>query len=180
VALELLEWLGLSAVVVLVLAETIDFYEHPIKPAIGTPMIWSVLVRAYLTKQNRDALDAQAITYNGPDKTQRERATFLVFLNDGKLVTMYAPPNLIKNCFIDKPVLLNKRLYKMMRGIGWIGFTAHVITIGMSSLATQIVTVFLMVVPTVLTAFKIECDDSVIGSRLKAEISTTGQVGERR
>lgn len=143
-------------------------------------MILSVLVRAYLTKQNRDALDDQAVTHNGPDKNQCERATFLVFLNDGKLVTMYAPPNLIKNCFIDKPVPSNKRLYKMMRGIGWIGFAAHVITIGVSGLATQIVTVFLIVVPTVLTIFKIGCDDSVIGSRLKAEISTTGQVGERR
>lgn len=143
-------------------------------------MIFSIFVRVYLTKQNRDALDAQAVTCSGPDKNQCERATFLVFLNDGKLVTMYAPPNLIKNCFIDKPVPPNKRLYKIVRGIGWIGFTAHVITIGMSGLATQIVTVFLIVVPTVLTVFKVGCDDSVIGSRLKAEISTTGQVGERR
>jgi hypothetical protein len=93
---------------------------------------------------------------------------------------MYAPPNLIKNCFIDKPVPRNRHLYKIVRWIGWTGFAAHIIAIGMSGLATQIATVFLIVVPTVLTVFKIGCDDSVIGSRLKAEISTTGQVGERR
>jgi hypothetical protein len=143
-------------------------------------MIFSILVRTYLTKQNRDALDSLAVRYKGADQKGCHQATFVVLLNDGKLVTMNAPPNLIKNCFIDKPIPPNKPLYKIMRGIGWISFTAHVITIGMSGLATQIVTVFLIVVPTVLTVFRIGCDDSVVGSRLKADISTTGQDGERR
>lgn len=143
-------------------------------------MALSIIVRAYLTQQNRNTLDTKAVIYKGPDQHGCQRATFLVVLNDGKLVTMNAPPNLVKNCFIDKPMPLNRSLYTIMRGIGWIGFTAHVITIGLSALATQIVTVFLIVIPTVITIFKVGCDDSEIGARLKAEISTTGQSGERR
>lgn len=38
VALELLEWLSPSTVVVVLLSETIDFYEHPIQPAVGNPI----------------------------------------------------------------------------------------------------------------------------------------------
>jgi hypothetical protein len=143
-------------------------------------MIISVLVRAYLTKQNRDALDALVGRHADADKKVPDRARFLVLLNDGKLVTMNATPDLIKDCFADKPNPSNKLLYTIIRSIGWIGFTAHVITIGMSGLATQIVTVFLVVVPTVLTIFKVGCDESLIGSRLKADISTTGQDGEKR
>jgi hypothetical protein len=143
-------------------------------------MIFSVIVRVYLVKQNRKALDALADKHADADRKVDDRARFLVFLNDGKLVTMNATPGLVKDCFVDKPVPPNKALYKIMRAIGWIGFTAHVITIGMSGLATQIVTVFLIVVPTVLTVFKLGCDESLIGSRLKANISTTGQQGERR
>jgi hypothetical protein len=143
-------------------------------------MILSVLVRAYLTNQNRAALDALAAEHAEADKKLDDRARFLVLLNDGKLVTMYATPNLIKACFIDKPVPPNKHLYKITRNIGWIAFTAHVISIGMSGLVTQLLTVFLIVVPTVLTVFKFGCDESLIGSRLKAKIGTAGKGSEKR
>src|SRR2546423_6695070 len=143
-------------------------------------MVVSVLVRVYLVKQNGDALDTQAAKYAEADKTGQDRARFLILLNDGKMVTMNATSGLVKACFIDKPVPPNRPLYNIARGIGWVGFTAHVITVGMSGLATQLVTVFLILVPTVLTIFKVGCDESLIGSRLKACISTTGQLGERR
>jgi hypothetical protein len=143
-------------------------------------MILSVLVRVYLTKQNRAALDAVVAEHAEADKMLDDRACFLVLLNDGKFVTMYATPNLVKACFIYKPVPPNKSLYKMTRNIGWIAFTAHVISIGMSGVATQLVTVFLIVVPTVLTIFKFGCDESLIGSRLKAKIETIGQGSDKR
>ena len=143
-------------------------------------MIVSVLVRVYLTNQNRTALDALASKHADADKKVDDRAWFLVLLNDAKLVTMTATPDLIKDCFIDKPVPPNKRLYNITRNIGWIAFTAHVISIGTSGLATQLVTIFLIIVPTVLTIFKVGCDESLIGSRLKARIETIEQCSEKR
>ena len=143
-------------------------------------MILSVLVRVYLRNQNRTALDASAGKHADADKKVDDRARFLVLLNDGKLVTMSATPDLIKDCFIDKPVPPNKHLYNITRSIGWIAFTAHVISIGMSGLATQLVTIFLIIVPTVLTIFKVGCDESLIGSRLKARIETNKQGSEKR
>jgi hypothetical protein len=143
-------------------------------------MVLSVLVRAYLTNQNRAALDAVAGKHADADKKVDDRAWFLVLPNDGKLVTMTATPDLIKDCFIDKPVPPNKRLYGVTRNIGWIAFTTHVISLGMSGLATQLVTVFLIIVPTVLTIFRVGCDESLIGSRLKARIETIEQCSEKR
>jgi hypothetical protein len=142
-------------------------------------MIFSVLVRVYLTNQNRAAIDALAVKHADADKKVDDRAQFLVLLNDGKLVTMNATPDLIRDCFIDKPVPPNKHLYNITRNIGWIAFTTHVISIGMSNLATQLVTIFLIIVPTVLTIFRVGCDESLIGSRLKASI-TREQCSEKR
>jgi hypothetical protein len=46
-------------------------------------MILSVLVRVYLMRQNRAALDALAAKHAEADKNVNDRAWFLVLLNDG-------------------------------------------------------------------------------------------------
>ena len=46
-------------------------------------------------------------------------------------------------------------------------FAVHILSIGMADLATQIYTVFLIVVPTILTVSKFSCDDSEWMSNIK-------------
>ena len=86
---------------------------------------------------------------------------------------MFAPSSLLRPLFIDKPTVKDKQIswYFTARMAGWIGFAAHVITIGQAGLATQIVTVFIIVVSTIVTVFKVGCNDSYIGSKLHADIT---------
>ena len=129
------------------------------------------------TWKNRDAIDAAVSNNYGPNPADRQPAKCFITFNDGKQINMYAPQKLVKAVFIDKPAI-NQRSwlspYFVMRMVGWIGFAAHVITIGMSGLATQIVTVFLIVVSTSMTVFKFGGKDNLIGSKLHAEILRPG------
>ena len=140
-------------------------------------MVVSIAVRWYLIKKNRDAIDAAVNNNYGPNSADRQPAKCFITFNDGKQINMYAPQKLVKAVFIDKPAV-NQRSwlapYFVMRMVGWIGFSAHVITIGMSGLATQIVTVFIIVVSTAMTVFKFGCKDNLIGSKLHAEIRRPG------
>lgn len=50
---------------------------------------------------------------------------------------------------------------------GWVAFGVQIVTIGMADLATQLVTVFLLVVPTILHVSKLGCDDSQWGHSIR-------------
>lgn len=64
---------------------------------------------------------------------------------------MTAPSSLVKVCLVEMPQVQNPRLYYAVRMVGWVSFVIRVISIGMAGLVTQIVNVFLIIVPTVLT-----------------------------
>jgi hypothetical protein len=65
-----------------------------------------------------------------------------------------------KSLFIEGPIILNPKTYFMMRSIGWLAFAVHIVAIGMADLPTQLYTVLLIVVPTLLIIKKTGCDDS--------------------
>ncbi len=91
-----------------------------------------------------------------------EPAKVLIIMNDAKAVTMIIPRDLLAppSVFIANLDPQNRALYGIARWLGWIAFAVQVITIGMADLATQIVTVALLVVPTVLFVARLGCDDS--------------------
>ena len=91
-----------------------------------------------------------------------EPAKFLVIMNDAKAVTMIIPRDLLAppSVFIANLEPRNRALYGVARWLGWLAFAVQVITIGMADLATQIVTVTLLVIPTVLFVARLGCDDS--------------------
>ena len=140
-------------------------------------MVISVIVRAYLVWENRRALDDAAL--DGEKKSKGTEAKFLVILADSTAIQMTAPSELIKRCFIEKPKVKNTDLYLYIRMLGWIGFGVHIISIGMSGLATQIITVFIMVVASVLTAFKYGCDENFVGRYLYADIRDAANITDR-
>ncbi|KAJ4297488.1 hypothetical protein N0V90_005380 [Kalmusia sp. IMI 367209] len=131
-------------------------------------MVLSVLVRAYVVQQNRNALDTAAEEAVHKLNASAKEEKILVILSDAKMVTMHVPEGVVYSCFVSKPGVKNKSAYYAVRMIGWIGFTVQVVSLGMSGLATQLITVFLMVVSTVVTHFHVGCDEGIIGTRLRA------------
>ena len=142
-------------------------------------MVISVIIRTLLVRENRKALDVAALQAK-QDSDGKEDAKFLVILADSTAIKMTAPSDLIKLCFIQKPWVRNPNLYLYVRMFGWIGFGVHIISIGMSGLATQIITVFMMVVASVLTAFKFGCDENFVGCFLYANIRTAATINDRQ
>jgi hypothetical protein len=146
----------------------------------ATSMVISVLVRAHVLKLNRDGLDRAVndVLYKTMNNATEEK--ILVVLADAEMVTMYVPSNIAYSCFISKPNVKEKKLYYSVRMVGWAGFTVQFVSLGMSGLATQLITVFLMIISTVMTHFDIGCDDGIIGRRLRAEQHNLGPERERR
>jgi hypothetical protein len=91
-----------------------------------------------------------------------EPAKILVIMNDAKAVTMLVPRDLLAppSVFIANLDPANRALYGIARWAGWLSFAVQVVTLGMADLATQIVTVTLLIVPTVLFIAKLGCPDS--------------------
>jgi hypothetical protein len=66
------------------------------------------------------------------------------------------------------PQIPNNFLYSTFIAIGWISFAVHIISIGMSTLPTQIYTVLLLGIATVLNVSKVGCDDSNLWRKLSS------------
>lgn len=129
-------------------------------------MIVSVVVRAFVVGQNRNAIDEAA--YRGQASSPQKAKLFCILPN-GKSVIVYAPTGVITNCLVIDPKPACPSLYTVMRWIGWIAFTAHVISIGMCTLLVQIYTVILVVVPSVLTVHCVGSNENLVGRRLSVD-----------
>lgn len=103
-----------------------------------------------------------------PEPKDFHSAKVLMVTEDSKIITLDAPNYLIKAVFTTNPHIRNPGLYLTCRIIGWIAFAVHVISIGMAELPTQICSVVLIIVATVLTAYKVGCGDSMILSALRS------------
>ena len=144
-------------------------------------MASSVMVRYYMVKSLRARIDQQVSDcHEGEGRSPHTKQPsedlhdlhegwlgkapnkILIITTDARAVTMLVPGELLKppSCFIANLNPDQPQLYSVMRWCGWVAFAVQVVTIGMSDLATQLVTVFLLVVPTVLYVNKFGCDDS--------------------
>ena len=95
----------------------------------------------------------------------------LVVTEESKVLTIIAPSFLVKPAFTAIPHMPNEGLYLTYRIVGWIAFAVHVISIGMAQLYTQICTVVLIIGATVLTVYKVGCEDSQLISGLKSKLN---------
>jgi len=105
-----------------------------------------------------------------PPKNGKRKVKMLVVLDDSKVITMIAQENLMPTVFAGNPEPPRTWVYTIFRWIGWLAFAVHIISIGMSKLATQIYTVVVLAVSTILLVSKIGCDDS----RAKAQLAALG------
>jgi len=90
-------------------------------------------------------------------------AKLLVITDDSRAISMRASEYLVKHLFAANPTPAPKKLYDFARMVGWAAFAVHVLSLGMAALHTQIYTVVLLVVATVLTRSQVGCEDFGIG-----------------
>ena len=130
----------------------------------------------------------------------------IVILPDARAVALRIPDCLVRPCFVfnpkppdskdetkrgrtfpprDKDTDQNSvagrpqlQYYKYARMVAWAAFGAHVVTIGMSCLISQIITVVIIVGPTVAITYGLGCDQTRVGSRLHASITELPHIKE--
>jgi hypothetical protein len=90
----------------------------------------------------------------------------IVVMDDAKVVTIRAPEYIIVRTLVQNPVIMKPMVYKFFRWVGWVAFAAHIITLGMATLHTQIYSVLMLIIATILTVSKVGCDDWRIRERI--------------
>ncbi|KAE8454443.1 hypothetical protein EG329_000065 [Mollisiaceae sp. DMI_Dod_QoI] len=142
----------------------------------------SVLVRRILVRENNMGLDdscKRACYSKTPQDTTRVK--LLVTLDDGKLVTIYAPRGLVMAGFLKAPTPVHRSLYTWTRRVGWLFFGVHVIALGQCNLATQIITVAVLIGSTWLVVRGVGCNESEVGNFIQVQrIPDILQVADRR
>lgn len=137
----------------------------------GVSMLASVVVRQIVVGQSRRAID---LAVDEAEKTSSEPVKLLITIPNGKVVTLYTTRGIVIDCLLTTPRPPNPALYTTTRAVGWLAFGAHIISLGMASLVCQLVTVALLVVPTLLVAWQIGVDASQVGQKLELTHSDTG------
>ena len=174
---------GLMGMLIAMTVLSRDFYGL----ANAIAIVISVLVRAQVLQANRSAIDRivvnstpflEKLEQAEADKGTREKpqaveagagtydkfrspnvAKVLIVMCDSKVVTMFAPKHLLIPVFVRNPQPHTPWLYDFSRWIGWGAFAIHVLAIGSAELAAQIFTVALLILSTILTCWKVGCDD---------------------
>ena len=112
-----------------------------------TSMAVSVVVRQNALAQNREALDAAVAGNKG---SLNEEVKVFVTMPTGPAVTIKASRGIVINCLLSNSKPSHKVLYKVVLAIGWVVFGCHVVTIGMTTLVCQILSVALLLVAMLL------------------------------
>ena len=130
-------------------------------------IITSILVRAFLVTENRRALDelAKEVT---PRKNSDVVKT-LCFLADNKVITVYAPRNVIINCFLSTLRPKNPKSYSAVRALGWLSFAVFVVCIGQATLIFQLIAIVITLLTTILTARGTGSDWADVGGSLHVD-----------
>ncbi|RWA04020.1 hypothetical protein EKO27_g11082 [Xylaria grammica] len=128
----------------------------------GIALVASVVVRSILVQQNRAFVD-KAVE---PGTIEAKAVKVLVTTPDGKIVTIKTTRDIVINILLTTPRPPHPRFYTGARSFGWLAFGAHVISLGMTSLICQLLTVVLLLSATTILAWQVGRDPKHIGSRL--------------
>jgi hypothetical protein len=126
-------------------------------------MMASVVVRQIMVVMLRAHIDDSVRDIAGAPED--EVKTFLTIPN-GKAVTLLGPRAVIVNCVLTDPKPARPWVYNVLRTIGWTAFGVHAISLGMSSLVSQILSVVLLLASTVLKAYRVGDRPYAVGRRL--------------
>ncbi|KAI1441572.1 hypothetical protein F5Y02DRAFT_399168 [Annulohypoxylon stygium] len=135
-------------------------------------MAVSVIVRCCLVQENVNGLDKavlDACYEKGGIQGSSEKVKLLISLDDGRMVTMYAPRGLVLEGFTKRLTILQPRLYSYTRAFGWLVFGVHVISLGQAKLLNQIYAVVLLVLGTWATATGVGSNEYCITEHISAK-----------
>ena len=138
----------------------------------ATALFVATCVRNYLIRANRDMYNNKVLKQIQRDKdgkleqplrlTRDEKKKVLIVRPDGTLVVMHIPLGLLMTLFGKLDPSATKffskswnGMYTVARGIGWVSFGVHIVTIGQAYLTSQILAVVIMAAATVLSIFNI-------------------------
>ncbi|MCJ1384635.1 hypothetical protein MMC17_007753 [Xylographa soralifera] len=133
-------------------------------------MALSTLSRYILIQQNKRVLDQHAEEGLGWGGGNIQQKTLWV-LPTGDTVTIRAPKGLLVNCLLTNPKTKGHVQF-WTRAVGWVAFGGFAVTLGMSTLFTQILTVVILLTCTcvvVLHTGDEDQADQAIGMRMKIE-----------
>ena len=94
-------------------------------------MIVSVIVRSFLTHENRLYIDRTISYMQGGE---RDVVKVFCTLPDGKADTLSAPRGIVIHTFLTTPRPARPKLYGAIRALGWLGPACHVVGIGQAIL----------------------------------------------
>jgi hypothetical protein len=155
--------LGTAAHFMLIAFATVQADWYGVANAAG--LLVATLVRNYLIYANLSAYDRKLTIFlrnkklsDGPKKKKK----VLIVRPDGTLVAMYVDIRLLLSLFgrLDPSATEFISLgwhgtYTVVRGIGWLAFVVHIVSIGQATLPSQLLAVGMMTFATVLTIFNV-------------------------
>lgn len=130
-------------------------------------MVASIFIRKALVHQNRKGVN---IAVNNAKKFPDDVVKLFITLPSGKAVTVYAPRKIVLDCFLTDPVPPHPRMYWILRISGWMSFAIHIISLGMTTLFNQILSVFVLAVSSIIAVLQIGDHHNLIGTQLDFDI----------
>ena len=131
-------------------------------------MAISIIVRRIVVEQNHDAVDHAV---SKAMKTSVDYVKTLVSLPTGELVTIKVSRGIVLDCLLTNPQPPQPQLYTCARIVGWLGSGFHVVSLRMAALLSQLLAVSILLVSSVLVAWRVGDDEARIGQRLYIERS---------
>ncbi|KAL4902372.1 hypothetical protein BDW74DRAFT_158414 [Aspergillus multicolor] len=132
-------------------------------------IIATILTRAYILHANRTTIDHSIPGFGSGGNTEK----MIIITPDAKVISMFIPNSIIVPLFIQNPEPRPMTLYKAARWIHWLAFGVHVITLGMATLATQIYTVSVIILSSILICAGFGCADMARAKLVQIEYGDT-------
>ena len=112
-------------------------------------MVISIFSKNVIVRENREGLRT-AFNEISTEKWASAYKKTLLITPSGKAITIYAPCGIITEVLLTNPKPPHPRLYSFARVLGWVGFACHVISLGMTALVNQLITVVILLTATPL------------------------------
>lgn len=127
-------------------------------------LVVTIIMRCFILATIRQALDTNAVK---GDKDFPNPVKLLIALPTGKVVSVHTTRGITVQCLLTEAKPQNRQLHQAARGIIWVAFALHALTLGMASLATQLLLVVVILASTVFEVQRMGADESSVGRYLR-------------
>ncbi|MCJ1323574.1 hypothetical protein MMC10_000235 [Thelotrema lepadinum] len=129
----------------------------------ASSMLISVLVRAFMVQEQAVGLPQKWESVQ--DETwATEVVKVLVIMPGGEAIATYVPRGILTEAMLSAIKPPRPRLYYAARVIGWIGFGCHVVTLGMTILLNQLISIAVLLLSTLLFTYGVGADYHLVAN----------------